>query len=347
MSNHKFSYRWNLADGYPAPGITQHNSKVFTTFSCGGGSSMGYKLAGYDVFAANDIDPQMKKIYEANHHPRHYLLSDIRSLINKTDWPEEFKNLDVLDGSPPCSTFSVVGSREDTWGKEKIFREGQQRQVLDDLFFEFIGLAKILQPKVVISENVKGMLVGHAKGYVKQIFREFDEAGYTTQAFLLNGATMGVPQMRERVFFVSGRKDLVLPKLKLSFVEPPIVFGDIERGEVKRNFTDYMLDIWKQRKHGDKDMGDTLQRVRGKPSLYSYKYLYPSRVCNTIVANNQIIIFNEPRYMTETEVKQVSSFPLDYNFSGLNVDYVCGMSVPPLMMAQVSHQVYEQWLKSN
>lgn len=55
----KFPYKWNLKDGYPAKGIEKHGLKVFSTFACGGGSSMGYKLAGYDVIGANDIDPQM------------------------------------------------------------------------------------------------------------------------------------------------------------------------------------------------------------------------------------------------------------------------------------------------
>ena len=66
-TKHKFPYKWYLKDGYPAKGIKPHNSKVFTTFACGGGSSMGYKLSGYSVIAANDIDPKMKKVYEENH----------------------------------------------------------------------------------------------------------------------------------------------------------------------------------------------------------------------------------------------------------------------------------------
>lgn len=60
-----FPYKWYLKDGYPAKGIKNHKSTVFTTFACGGGSSMGYKLAGYDVIGANDIDPQMEKVFLA------------------------------------------------------------------------------------------------------------------------------------------------------------------------------------------------------------------------------------------------------------------------------------------
>jgi DNA (cytosine-5)-methyltransferase 1 len=348
MSEHKFPYKWHLTEGYPAPGIEPHKTKVFTTFSCGGGSSMGYKLAGYDVFAANDIDPQMQMIYEANHHPKYYFLSDIRSLIDKTDWPDEFKDLDVLDGSPPCSTFSTIGSREDAWGKEKVFREGQAKQTLDDLFFEFIALAKKLQPKIVISENVKGLLLGNARGYVKQIFREFDEAGYTTQAFLLNGATMGIPQMRERVFFISGRKDLQFPKLQMSFNEKPILYKEFVSGKGRAlSEGSLYLKRWKLRQYGDLDFSDITKRHEGKNSGFSDHFQYLHRVPPTLTAKGDgLIRYDEPYYISKEDSLHISSFPQDYNTCGLSTNYICGMSVPPIMMAQVSNQVYEQWLKS-
>ena len=74
-----------------------------TTFACGGGSTMGYKLAGYDVVAANDIDPQMAKVYKANHNPKQFFLCGIKELLERNDLPQ----VDVLDGSPPCSVFSM------------------------------------------------------------------------------------------------------------------------------------------------------------------------------------------------------------------------------------------------
>lgn len=121
---------------------------------------MGYKLAGFDVIGCNEIDPKMMKCYIENHNPQYTFLEDIRDLVRRNNLPEELYNLDILDGSPPCSTFSMSGLREDAWGKEKKFKEGQKTQVLDTLFFDFIALAKRLKPKVVIAENVKGLLLG-------------------------------------------------------------------------------------------------------------------------------------------------------------------------------------------
>lgn len=151
---HKFNYKWTLKDA----NFTKDKGKVFSCFACGGGSTMGYKLAGFDVIGCNEIDKKMIEIYKKNHNPKYAFCEPIQEFKNKEELSEELFNLDILDGSPPCSTFSLSGNREDDWGKMKHFREGQAEQVLDTLFFDFIDLAKKLQPKVVVAENVKGLL---------------------------------------------------------------------------------------------------------------------------------------------------------------------------------------------
>ncbi len=341
MTKHKFSYRWNLKDGYPQT----HHLKVFSTFACGGGSSMGYKLAGFEVIGCNEIDPQMMKLYQINHHPKYSFLEDIRAFKEKSDLPEELYNLDVLDGSPPCSVFSIAGQREDAWGKEKKFREGQAEQTLDDLFFEFIDVAKKLRPKVIIAENVKGMMLGNAKGYLLEIFTRFNQAGYDTQLFLLNAASMGVPQSRERVFFLCSRKDLNLSRIKLSFNEPPIPFREIKsQAHGAKRLTGKMLDLWQKRHYGDLALSDVYIRQYGKKVFFTHRFIYDNKVLRTIIAADKNILFSEPRLLNKEEYCLGSTFPLDYNFLDIPVPYIVGMSVPPVMMAQVAQNVYEQWL---
>ena len=186
---------WNLSDLELVP---KNGVKVMSTFACGGGSSMGYKRAGCTIVAAN-IDPEMAWHYKKNLNPPLYYLCPINELLTK-ELPPELYDLDILDGSPPCSTFSMAGSREKAWGIEKHFREGQAKQVLSDLFFDYLDLVGRLKPKVAIAENVKGMLIGNAKGYTKMVMARFKELGYRPQLFLLNAADCGVPQKRERVF---------------------------------------------------------------------------------------------------------------------------------------------------
>lgn len=221
-----FPWKWKLEDLDKRP---KHGHTVFSCFSCGGGSSMGYKLAGYDVIGNCEINPDMMKLYKKNQHPKYTYLMDIRDFVSLPDEeiPEELKHLDILDGSPPCSVFSLAGVREDGWNVEKTFREGQAKQRLDDLFFFFLKAAEKLKPKVIVAENVKGLITGNARGWVNQIVKAFDDAGYRVQIFLFNAARMGVPQKRERVFFIAYRKDMHYPKLKMVFASKPIPFSAV------------------------------------------------------------------------------------------------------------------------
>lgn len=334
-------YKWYLSD---LEKVKKNNLKVFSCFACGGGSTMGYKLAGFSVIGANDIDPEMAQHYKLNHSPKHYYLQDIRKFRERSDLPEELYNLDILDGSPPCSSFSMAGSREKGWGKKKVFREGQAEQTLDDLFFDFIELGRKLQPKIIIAENVKGMLQGNAKGYVKQIIGLFNVIGYDVQLFLLNAASMGVPQKRERVFFIARRKDLKLNNLKLSFNEKPITLkeaflGMSENGESKEHSE--MFKYWKKCQQGK-----SLSSVHPNKSLFSWIKLSPNSVSPTIIATPKLLHWNKIRLLSKEEACAIGSYPLDYKFKNDKIAlYMIGMSVPPLMTYGIAKQVYEQWFK--
>lgn len=188
-----YPWKWRLSD-LPAPG--EDAPTVFSTFSCGGGSTMGYKRAGFRVLGNVEIDPRVEEVYIKNHHPLHTFCMDLRE-FNQREIPADLMELDVLDGSPPCSTFSTSGSREKAWGKKKRFREGQAEQTLDDLFMVFLDTVGKLRPKAVVAENVEGILRGNAKGYVSEILARFKSLGYEVQLFKLNARDFDVPQERE------------------------------------------------------------------------------------------------------------------------------------------------------
>lgn len=354
ISAHKFPYKWTLKDAV----FTKDKGKVFSCFACGGGSTMGYKLAGYDVIGCNEIDPLMMEAYILNHNPKYSYLEPIQTFRLRKDLPAELYDLDILDGSPPCSSFSVAGNREKDWGKDKKFREGQVSQVLDRLFFDFIELAEKLQPKAVVAENVKGLLVGDAKKYVIEINKAFDRAGYDVQHFLLDSSQMGVPQKRERVFFVAIRKDLSVPFLKqvdmftlrpeirLDFNTPEIPFGLIREEGTGDITSDYYKELWDARLPGDADFSCINARVRNKPNTgFGTNFVYDNRVCNTLTSKKDCVIkFSEPRYLSVKERALVQTFPLDYNYGPVNAYYLQGMSVPPVMTAQIASRIYDQWL---
>ena len=352
---HRFNYDWKLSETK----FTKDKGKVFSCFACGGGSTMGYKLAGFDVIGMNEIDKKMAECYIENHNPKYSFIEDIRVFKERTDLPEELYDLDILDGSPPCSSFSMAGNREKDWGKEKKFREGQSEQVLDTLFFDFIDLAKKLQPKVVIAENVKGILLGEAKEYVKKILKEFNEAGYIVKEFLLDASRMGVPQKRERVFFIGIRKDLAdslpqnemlffedFPLLDLVFFEDKIPFSKIFKDYTDRPLTEHYKKFWDIREFGDLDFSVSSERMGKNPNAqFQYKYLYMDKVANTITAGEQCVLFDYPRYRNFDELCECGSYPKDYNFLKSKPEYLIGMSVPPIMTAQIADRIYNQWLK--
>ena len=320
---------------------------------------MGYKLAGFDVIGCNEIDPKMMSAYIENHNPKYSYLESIVTFKEKKDLPEDLYNLDILDGSPPCSSFSIAGNREKDWGKEKKFKEGQAEQVLDTLFFDFIDLAKKLQPKIVVAENVKGLLMGEAKDYVRKIYKEFELAGYYCQHWLLDASTMGLPQKRERVFFICLRKDLaskflmqkdmftLVPKLDLNFNEPEILFNQVFKDYTDRPLTENMKKIWDLRKKGDRDFEEINIREFNKPNLnFNHKFIYmDSSKINTITAGDQCVLFDYPRYRNFDELCDCGSYPKDYNFKKLKPEYLIGMSVPPVMTAQIATEIYNQWIK--
>ena len=351
--SHKFNYNWTLKDAV----FTKDKGKVFSCFACGGGSTMGYKLAGFNVLGCNEIDPKMIEAYKVNHNPKYAYLEPIQTFKLRKDLPKELYELDILDGSPPCSSFSMAGNREKDWGKDKVFREGQAMQVLDTLFFDFIDLAKELKPKVVVAENVKGLLMGAAKSYVIAIYKAFDEAGYTCQHFLLDASKMGVPQRRERVFFIALRKDLanqfmeqkdmftMLPKLEMEFNEMEIPFKNIfEINNNERLLNGKALELWNNRIESDIDL-DNISTRNGRPNfMFNHKFIKLNKVCNTITGNDNCCLYDEPRYRSKKELCSCGTYPLDYDFLKLRPEYLIGMSVPPVMTAQIASNIYEQWL---
>ena len=183
---------------------------AISTFSGCGGSSLGYKMAGFKVLWASEFIPAAQEVYRANHKNTILDTRDIRK-VSPDDILDaiglKVGDLDLLDGSPPCASFSTAGKREAGWGKVKNYSDTKQR--VDDLFFEYARIVRGVQPKVFVAENVSGLVKGTAKGYFKMILSELKACGYTVSARLLDAQWLGVPQMRQRVIFVGVRNDLV------------------------------------------------------------------------------------------------------------------------------------------
>jgi len=171
---------------------------VISTFAGTGGSSLGYKWAGFKELLAIDFDAHAVECFRLN-FPEvpvwHKSVTDITG-----DQILKFCNikkgeLDVFDGSPPCQGFSTAGKREVSDPR-------------NDLFKHYVRLIGELEPKVFVMENVTGMAKGKMRGKFIEIIKELKALNYNVKCKKLNAMWYNVPQSRERLIFIGVRKDL-------------------------------------------------------------------------------------------------------------------------------------------
>jgi len=333
-------WKWSFKD-YPQE---TNGLKVFSCFACGGGSTMGYKLVGCEVLGCCEIDPKINKVYVANHHPKYNYVEDIRDFNKRKDLSSELYDLDILDGSPPCSLFSTSGLREKGWGKKKKFREGQKEQTLDDLLFIFIDTVAKLKPKVAIMENVEGLIKGKAFKYVQEVYKRFNTIGYKVKHWLLKGEKMGVPQTRHRVFFVATKLDFDLNKINCHFNYSPIVFEEIKEG-IGRPPSEKALLLLNEALPNEKLLDQAHIRLYGKKSWFNHCLVHEKNVMPTIPAGHDCLWrYEEKEHCSNEDIRNGSSFPRDYNFGKMDVAYICGMSVPPVMIKRLMTRLIESGL---
>lgn len=338
VTTSEFPILWNLEDVKRKP---TNGKKVFGTFVCCGGSAMGYKLAGYEYLGGLEFLQKYADIYEGNLNPKYLFVQDIRNFRLRDDLPDELYQLDILDGSPPCAAFSMSGRREKIWGKVSVYEN--TKQVKDDLVYEYAELVNRLRPKVLLMENVKGLAVGNARKYLYTVLEKLG-ANYRTQVFVLNSATMGVPQARERLFIIGLRRDFDLPKLELKFNCPPHPFKETEPFWNDEDSKDYSIEGFAIARYWDEMTFGAHKKHFNliKPVL--------NRPCPTIIASQgglstaSVVHPIYKRKMNKRELLYCSTFPQDYDFMGGKIANIVGRAVPPIMMAQISSQIYKQWL---
>ncbi len=259
-------YPYNLKDVHDAS--AQEKFKVISTFAGGGGSSTGYRLAGGKVLCVNEFVEEAVNTYRENYPDTHILPGDIKQLSGQ-DFLDAagvgVGEIDILDGSPPCSAFSVAGKlshnsveeqridlygnvtiekvsgkHSDGWGQTKNYSDGKMVENIEDLFFEFLRIAEEIKPKVIIAENVKGLTIGEAKEYFNKILKTFEKIGYEVCAQVLDSRYYGVSQTRTRVIFIAVRED-VASAVGLNFMTLSSVFPDENKNVIP--VKDVMVDL--------------------------------------------------------------------------------------------------------
>jgi DNA (cytosine-5)-methyltransferase 1 len=330
--------------------------KVISLFSGVGGSSLGYKLAGLKVLAAVEFIDYQAHNYRLNHKNTKVYEEDIRTLDPTKvlkDLNLERYELDILDGSPPCSSFSTAGKREEYWGQEKEYSNTKQRT--DDLFFEYIRFIDTIQPKVFVAENVSGLVKGKAKGYFLEILDSLKKCGYNVKAKLMNAKYYNVPQSRQRLIFIGVRNDLNIipsfpkPSNKIKTIrdawinlpkENKQASIDLEINESKKY--KYVKYLKKLKKSPNKVLyGDN---VGGPFNLCRLSLNLPSNtVCQMGGVRGAAAVCHpiKDRKLTIYELKRITTFPDDFKLVGTFAQQweACGRSVPPKFMQAIAENI--------
>ncbi|QUR95155.1 DNA cytosine methyltransferase [Macrococcoides canis] len=174
--------------------VDNNQYNVIDLFSGAGGLSRGFMDAGFNVILGIDFDDAALKTFKENHGEADIMKLDLFNHKN-IDAIVKYVNdknikLDVLVGGPPCQGFSLAGKRE----------EFDERNVL---YSAMVKAAERLQPKVIVLENVPGMLTLYNGAGAKRVIEDFTKIGYKVATpQILYAPDYGVPQIRKRVFFV-------------------------------------------------------------------------------------------------------------------------------------------------
>ena len=338
--------------------------KVLDLFSGIGGFSLGLESTGFfETVAFCEIDPFCQQVLK-KHWPDTPIFEDVKKL-NRSDIDE---TIELICGGFPCQPFSNAGNRKGIHDSRGM------------LYKECLRIIKKKQPKVFVFENVKGLLsTKYIDGRLLSdvIVTDLEEPsnpnelGYNVTYKLLNASDYGVPQNRQRVFFIGIRKDLnkkfVFPE---ATVKKKVVLGDIldipENVQNQKDwpFSPQALEMVRNIPEGGswkdvpyESLAPRFQKIRDNMKLYHspnfYRRFSRNEVCGTITASAQpencgIIHPTENRRYTIREIARIQSFPDGFKFIDDSVKdivamyKVIGNAVPPKLAKAIAKSILEQ-----
>jgi DNA (cytosine-5)-methyltransferase 1 len=334
---------------------------MVSTFSGCGGACLGYELSGFNLLWANEFVEEARTTYAANHP---HVILDGRD-VRKVSGAEILEaiglkrgELDLLEGSPPCASFSRAGSKEKGWGVVKKYSDTEQRS--DDLFYEFARLVEEIQPRVFVAENVAGLVQGKAIGYFKLIMAELKSKGYEVSAKVLDASWLGVPQGRQRLIFIGVRNDLVAEGIKPKFPKPfafrysvsdvldsvsPTSIPNLIDPETKQSISlePYALGV----EYDKTPIGGKSEKYFQlmKPALD--KPTFTITATGGSVGAASVVHPTQKRKFNLEELRILSAFPADFVLTGnFQQRYErIGRSVPPLMAKAIGDVIRDEILK--
>lgn len=314
---------------------------VVLLFSGCGGSSLGYKMAGGKALLAVEWDANAVETYRLNFPGTSVYCGDIARLSVEDCLRMaglERGDLDILDGSPPCQGFSTAGKR-------------RLNDPCNQLFREYVRLLRGIRPKVLVMENVSGLVKGKMKWIFAEILRELKASGYRVRVRLMDAKYYGVPQSRRRVIFIGVREDLGMepshpkPKTRPVTVREALYGADVGYLPAKPIQPKRM--VLARRIHPYGSGAD----VTGG-SFFNHQRLAWDKPARTVMKTAYrmglplLLHPDEQRGLSIGELRRLASFPDDFRFVGMWEDAWAriGNAVPPLLMKAIAEHIRDSIL---
>lgn len=259
---------------------------IIDLFCGAGGFTIGFEMEGFKSILAIDKWDDAVNTYNYNRKNKDALSIDINDYSDDMLDTLKKKNAEITGviGGPPCQGFSMVGKRE----------IGDER---NSLYLQYVRFVRKLKPKFFILENVKGLLSMEKGLYRDDIISRFSELGYNVNYKLLRASDYGVPQSRERVFFIGLRKDIF-----------GTTFFDFDKVKKKETVTTY-------------DALCDLPSLDRNEDPTSYKTDQQNKFQELMRRNSQVILNNEKTKHTEQTINIISMIKDGGNIKDLPEEY--------------------------
>ncbi|GEP85080.1 DNA Methyltransferase [Staphylococcus piscifermentans] len=313
-------------------------------FAGAGGLSLGFEQAGFQNVFSVEYDEKIAQTYLLNFPDNHLIIDDVKNIDeNQINKLIDGKDIDVIIGGPPCQGFSMAGRNG------RSFIEDDR----NELFKEFVRFVAVIKPKMFVMENVARML-SHNKGKtVLEITEAFEKLGYNVKFKVLKTENYGIPQKRQRIFFVGTKgKEFTFPDIfekEVTVKEaiqdlPPLKSG--EKSAIPNHFamkhSQQMLDKMAYISDGGNREEIPIELRPKSGDIRKYIRYNSNKPSITVTGDmRKVFHYNQNRALTSRELARLQSFPDSFVFKGSSivVQQQIGNAVPPKLSFVVANEV--------